>query len=164
MPASARRTDPALWERVKKKVTAGGKGGRPGQWSARKAQIAVADYKKAGGRYCGRKDGSNHLVQWTKEDWGTKSGRKSLESGERYLPKHTREELTDDEYRRTSAKKRQDLQHGQQFSRQPDDVAHKASHARLADLPLAELRRRAASHNIAGRSKMNKQGLIDALS
>jgi hypothetical protein len=37
----------ALFERIK----AGGKGGAPGQWSARKAQMLAQQYKKAGGGY-----------------------------------------------------------------------------------------------------------------
>jgi hypothetical protein len=37
----------AIFERIK----AGGKGGAPGQWSARKAQMTAAAYKKAGGGY-----------------------------------------------------------------------------------------------------------------
>ena len=41
MAKSAERTDPELWEKVKKEITRSSKGGRPGQWSARKAQIAV---------------------------------------------------------------------------------------------------------------------------
>ena len=42
-------TKPALRERIKKRITAGSKGGKPGQWSARKAQMVAAAYKKAGG-------------------------------------------------------------------------------------------------------------------
>ena len=34
------------------------------------------------------------LKQWTKEDWGTSSGKKSSETGERYLPKAARKSLT----------------------------------------------------------------------
>ena len=49
MSDTAEKTDPALWEEVKEEVTAGSKGGRAGQWSARKAQLAVAEYKKRGG-------------------------------------------------------------------------------------------------------------------
>jgi hypothetical protein len=45
MSATAKRTNPALWERVKAKITRGSKGGRSGQWSARKAQMAVNAYK-----------------------------------------------------------------------------------------------------------------------
>ena len=43
---TSKKTDPKLWEKVKQVVTAGDKGGRPGQWSARKAQRAVQEYKK----------------------------------------------------------------------------------------------------------------------
>ena len=45
------RSNPKLWESVKKKVTKGSKGGKPGQWSARKAQMLASAYKKAGGGY-----------------------------------------------------------------------------------------------------------------
>ena len=45
------RSNPKLWESVKKKVTRGSKGGKSGQWSARKAQLAVAEYKKRGVKY-----------------------------------------------------------------------------------------------------------------
>ena len=49
MAGVARKSDPALWESVKSEVTAGDKGGQPGQWSARKAQLATAEYKRRGG-------------------------------------------------------------------------------------------------------------------
>ena len=38
----AEYTDPALRERLKAEITAGDKGGRPGQWSARKAQLLAS--------------------------------------------------------------------------------------------------------------------------
>ena len=164
MTGTAERTDPDLWEKVKQEVTAGDKGGHPGEWSARKAQLAVAQYKKAGGRYRGRKQPDNHLAQWTREEWGTKSGKDSLETGERYLPKDTREQLSDDEYKRTSAKKRADMRRGKQFSEQPKDVADKVAHLHLAELPVKELRRRAAAKEIAGRSRMTREQLMEALS
>lgn len=127
MAATAKRTDPALWERVKEEVTAGDRGGDPGEWSARKAQLAVQEYKKAGGGYEGRKSADNSLSKWTKEDWGTKSGEESGETGERYLPKAAREALTDEEYARTTAKKRRDTRAGRQHSAQPEDVARKTA-------------------------------------
>lgn len=126
----AKRTDPALWEKVKEQVKRGDKGGEPGQWSARKAQFAVQEYKKAGGGYSGGKSKDNHLRQWTEEDWGTKSGKPSGETGERYLPREAREKLSDAEYRRTTAKKREDKTAGRQHSRQPADVAKKTAAAR----------------------------------
>jgi hypothetical protein len=116
------RTDPALWAKVKKEVTAGSKGGRPGQWSARKAQMAVQRYKARGGTYCGPKTkAQKSLTRWTKEDWG------SDRPGDRYLPKKAREALTDEEYRRTSAKKRRDTAKGKQFSKQPAKIAKKTA-------------------------------------
>ena len=73
----------------------------------------------------------NSLDSWTKEDWGTKSGKNSAQgkkaTGERYLPKKARENLTDEEYNRSSAKKRAAARKGQQFSKQPKDVAKKTS-------------------------------------
>ena len=44
-------TKPELRERIKNKVMAGTKGGKAGQWSARKAQLLAVQYKKAGGGY-----------------------------------------------------------------------------------------------------------------
>lgn len=44
-------TDPAKRKRIFNRIKAGGKGGAPGQWSARKAQMVAKAYKKAGGGY-----------------------------------------------------------------------------------------------------------------
>ena len=44
-------TKPAMRKRLFNRIKAGGKGGRPGQWSARKAQMLAQAYKKAGGGY-----------------------------------------------------------------------------------------------------------------
>ena len=44
-------TKPALRKRIFNRINAGSKGGKPGQWSARKAQMTAAAYKKAGGGY-----------------------------------------------------------------------------------------------------------------
>ncbi len=163
MASSAERSDPALWERVKHEVTAGDKGGNAGEWSARKAQLAVQRYKAEGGGYKGRKSADNHLAQWTREEWGTKSGEASKDTGERYLPKNARDALSDHEYARSTAKKRADTAKGKQFSAQPPDVAVKTADARLADLPRAELLKRAAQRGIAGRSRMKKAELVTAL-
>ena len=93
MPQTAEKTDPTLWDNINSKIQRGNKGGRPGQWSARKAQLAVQQYKAAGGGYKGKKSAANHLVQWTRAEWGTKSGKNSTATGERYLPKRARERL-----------------------------------------------------------------------
>ena len=66
-------------------------------------------------------------MEWGKEDWGTKSGKESGETGERYLPREARDHLTKEEYDRTTAKKRADTKKGKQFSAQPKDVAKKTA-------------------------------------
>jgi hypothetical protein len=131
MTGTAERTNPQLWDKVKSEVTSGDKGGKPGQWSARKAQLAVVAYKKRGGGYTGPKSEDNHLVQWTRQAWGTKSGKASGKTHERYLPKAARTKLSEAEYSRTTAKKRADTAKGMQFSRQPKDVAGKVAPFRV---------------------------------
>jgi hypothetical protein len=166
MGSTAKRTDPALWERVKRKVTAGDKGGRPGEWSARKAQLAVQDYKRRGGGYAGAKPADNSLGRWTKEDWGTASGKRSRDSGERYLPRKARDSLSAEEYRRTSDRKRRDTKAGRQVSPQPKDVARKTARHRGgggAAASKAELMEEARWRGIPGRSRMDKQALRHAL-
>lgn len=81
-----------------------------------------------------KKESQESLDSWTKEDWGTKSGKNSTQgskaTGERYLPKKARESLTDKEYARSTAKKRAAMRKGQQFSKQPEDVAKKTARHR----------------------------------
>ena len=43
---SAKKTNEKMWKRIVSSVKSGSAGGRPGQWSARKAQIATKRYKK----------------------------------------------------------------------------------------------------------------------
>ena len=44
-------TKPILRKRIFQQIKAGSKGGAPGQWSARKAQLLAVKYKQAGGGY-----------------------------------------------------------------------------------------------------------------
>jgi hypothetical protein len=164
MAATAEKTNQKLWEMVKSRVTKGDEGGKPGQWSARKAQLAVTEYKQEGGGYKGKKDPHNHLVAWQKEAWGTKSGAESGKTGERYLPKKAREALSDEEYKRTTAKKRADGRKGRQFSAQPADVARKTAPFRAdGGQTKAALMQQAAARGVRGRSRMNKAELEQAL-
>ena len=165
MAKTAEKTDPKLWDKVKTDVTEGDKGGRPGQWSARKAQLATQEYKKEGGGYAGARTSDNHLAQWTREDWGTKSGAESGETGERYLPKQAREHLSDADYRRTTDKKRSDTAKGRQFSAQPGDIAARTARDRKTGhaSTRADLLKQAARQGIPGRSKMKKAELEKAL-
>lgn len=116
-------TDPAMRERLKRKIMAGSRGGRPGEWSARKAQLLSAEYEKAGGGYTGgRSKAQRSLSRWTKQDWRTKSGKPSLETGERYLPTAAIGALSSAEYAASTRAKRSATG---QFSRQPKRIAMK---------------------------------------
>ena len=44
-------SNPTMRKNLFNKIKAGGKGGNPGQWSARKAQMLAKQYKAKGGRY-----------------------------------------------------------------------------------------------------------------
>jgi len=126
------RTDEAKWKRIVASVKAGSKGGKSGQWSARKAQLATQQYKKAGGGYKGKKTkAQKSLSKWTREDWGTKSGKPSTQgskaTGERYLPKKARERLSASEYAATTRAKREGTKKGKQFVKQPKKIAKKTA-------------------------------------
>ncbi len=127
---TARRTDEPLWRRIVKQVTREGRGGNPGQWSARKAQLAVRLYKEAGGGYVGSKSDELSLTKWTRQRWRTKSGKPSLETGERYLPAKAIESLSSAEYAATTRAKRAGLASGEQFTRQPKKIASKVARYR----------------------------------
>ena len=49
--AAGNYTKPTMRKRLFKKILAGSKGGKAGQWSARKAQMLAKQYKAKGGRY-----------------------------------------------------------------------------------------------------------------
>lgn len=71
------------------------------------------------------KKSQRSLKKWTKQDWGTKSGKPSKKTGERYLPKAARKALTAKEYAATTRKKREDTKKGKQHSKQPKKIAAK---------------------------------------
>lgn len=120
----AKKKNPALWKRIVSRVKSGSKGGKPGQWSARKAQLAVNLYKKQGGTYKGKKSETS-LSKWTKQKWRTKSGKKSSETGERYLPEKAIKSLSPSEYAATTRAKREGTKKGKQFVKQPKKIAEK---------------------------------------
>lgn len=123
MPDTATKTDPSKWERAK----ADAKAKMGGKHSARAMQEATRLYKERGGGYSGAKSSENKLSKWSSEDWGTKSGKKSSETGERYLPKKAREALTPAEYAATTRAKRAGTAAGKQFVKQPATIAKKTA-------------------------------------
>ncbi len=62
------------------------------------------------------------LKNWGKQKWRTKSGKKSSETGERYLPEAAIKSLSPQQYAATTAKKRKDKRAGKQFSKQPESI------------------------------------------
>lgn len=67
------------------------------------------------------------LATWTAQNWRTKSGKKSSETGERYLPEKAIKALSAQEYAATTRKKRADKKKGKQFSKQPKKIAKKTA-------------------------------------
>lgn len=123
---TAKRSNESLWQRIKSQVQNEETGGtRAGQWSARKALIAVRRYKDAGGRYIGRRQRSNSLRRWVKQDWTTKSGKPSHVTGERYLPRRAFSSLSSRELASVNRSKRRAMREGRQFSRMSRRIVSK---------------------------------------
>jgi hypothetical protein len=121
------RTNEALWSKAKAEA----KAKMGGKHSARAMQLAGKLYREKGGSYTGPKTkAQSSMSKWTKEDWGTKSGKPSGKTGERYLPKKARESLTTSEYAATTKAKREGTKRGQQFVKQPKKIAAKTARFR----------------------------------
>ncbi len=133
-------TDPELRERIKEGIKASDKGGKPGQWSARKSQLLVNEYEKAGGGYKGERDADQkHLKQWTEEEWQTREGEASArEGGEttRYLPKEAWERLSPEEREATEEKKREGSKKGEQYVENTDAAKEARKEASGSGQPI----------------------------
>lgn len=111
-------TDPELRARLKEEIKAGDRGGRPGQWSARKSQLLTGEYEKNGGGYRHegeRTEAQRHLEQWTGQDWRTQDGSAGARDADgtgRYLPDAAWQLLSEEERQATDRRKRDaDQQH-----------------------------------------------------
>jgi hypothetical protein len=112
------RTNETKWKSIVASVKAGSKGGKPGQWSARKAQLATLRYKKSGGGYSGPKTKAQQsLSKWTKEKWRTSDGKPAKRSGgtTRYLPDAAWSKLSASEKAATNRAKMRGSKSGKQF-------------------------------------------------
>lgn len=76
------------------------------------------------------KKSQRSLANWTKQKWRTKSGKKSSETGERYLPEAAIKALSPAEYAATTRAKRKGTKAGKQFVRQPKSIAKKTKRYR----------------------------------
>lgn len=76
------------------------------------------------------KESQKSLKYWTRQDWRTKSGKPSSETGERYLPAAAIKSLSAAEYAATSRAKREGMAKGEQFVPQPKSIAEKTARFR----------------------------------
>lgn len=124
--SSAKKTNPGLWDKIVASTKAGTKGGDPGEWSARKAQLAVQKYKAQGGGYVGAKSSDNSLAKWTDQKWRTSDNSPS-EGKKRYLPDKAWSALSPAEKAATNKAKAAGNAKGKQFVAQPDKIAKKTA-------------------------------------
>lgn len=138
--ADAKYTKPGLRERIKSRVMASSDGGKPGQWSARKAQLVAQKYEERGGGYKGgQSEGQESLSTWTKEKWTTSDGKPAERKGgtTRYLPENAWRRLSPGQRAATNAKKREGSRKGEQFV--PNTQAAKAARKEAAlNQPVAQ--------------------------
>lgn len=135
--SSGNYTKPGLRERIKSQVMAGSDGGKPGQWSARKAQLVAQKYKERGGGYKGGKsEAQKSLSKWTKQEWTTSDGKPAERPGgtTRYLPKDSWKKLSPGERAATNAKKREGSREGRQFVANTEAAAEARKEAAMFEL------------------------------
>ena len=70
------------------------------------------------------------LKNWTAQKWRTKSGKRSSDTGERYLPEAAIKSLSPSEYAATTRAKRAGKATGKQFVKQPKAIAAKTARFR----------------------------------
>ncbi|MEM7808325.1 MAG: Rho termination factor N-terminal domain-containing protein [Planctomycetota bacterium] len=175
-------TKPELRARLKEEIKESDKGGKFGQWSARKSQLLTQRYEAEGGGYKGEKtDEQKSLERWTNEDWQTQEGNAAaIGEGEdgstkRYLPEKAWDLLSDEEKEKTDRKKQRE---GEEEAKQFVDNTAKAkaarkfvSHGDASDLTVDMLQRLdrnelydlARQRDVSGRSKMDKEELAHAI-
>ncbi len=132
-------THPELREEIKEEIKASDKGGKEGQWSARKSQLLTQEYEKRGGGYKGEKGQSQkNLEKWTEEEWQTREGDADArqDDGEttRYLPKKAWEQMSEEEKEETERRKREGSRQGRQYVPNTDEARQARKEA--AALPL----------------------------
>lgn len=147
-------TQPELREEIKAEVLAGDKGGKPGQWSARKAQMVAHEYEARGGGYKHeRTEAQEHLHEWTAEHWQTSDGKPAERDGvtTRYLPAEAWDKLSPGEKKATNAKKIKGSKEGKQFVANTQAAA-KARHDAESTPEQAD---KAAGTRVVPRAKKN---------
>lgn len=190
-------TDPELRRRLKEEILQSDKGGKPGQWSARKSQLLVREYESHGGGYkTDEKDeAARSLEIWSEQEWQTEAGDDRARDGQitkRYLPKAVWDQLSESEKEEAERSKEAASQRGLQHvewtpavkavmerfeaefeaehdsAQNPQSAKDDDSENPEEDMPeekksKQELYNQAKQLNVEGRSKMNRQELIEAI-
>lgn len=123
--SSSTYTKPKLREKIKKEVKDGDKGGKEGQWSARKSQLVAQKYKAAGGGYDKEKGApQKSLDAWTDEKWTTADGKKARkgDTTDRYLPNEAWEKMSPAQKKKTRKKKQAGAKAGAQYVENTGDA------------------------------------------
>jgi hypothetical protein len=150
-------TDPELRARLKEEIKAGDRGGKPGQWSARKSQLLTHEYEAHGGGYRHegeRTQSQEHLREWTEQEWHTADGgdrARGTDGTRRYLPDAAWQLLSDDEKEATDRRK----QDGDEQHVANTDAAKEARKAaELLDVDATEARKRVSA--MSGDSQLDR--------
>jgi len=163
-------TKPELRRKIKQEIMESDKGGKPGQWSARKSQLLVQEYEKRGGGYQGEKDeAARSLEEWTEQNWQTQEedgkARKNNKT-KRYLPQEVWERLSEEEKQEVEENKQSASQQGEQYAEWTTAVKRVMGEIQQSDesqLTKRELYQKAQELEIEGRSKMDKSQLYEAI-
>lgn len=170
-------TKPKLREHIKEEIKASDRGGKPGQWSARKSQLLVQEYEQQGGGYTTdvKDEAAKSLEEWSDQNWQTKEGQgQARQTGQtkRYLPQEVWERLSDKEKQEAEASKQQASQQGEQYVEWTPAIKRAMAEAGYSSNPedtnaneptKQELYEQAQELEIEGRSQMNKAELQAAV-
>lgn len=120
-------TDPALRVELKEKVKAESKGGKSGQWSARKSQLLTKEYEDQGGGYKHKGQlthAQKDLKKWTEQEWQTADDTKVQKDDKtsRYLPKKVWNNLSAKEREETNRLKEKGSLNHKQYVQNPSSV------------------------------------------
>jgi len=121
-------TKPQMRDRIKAEIYCSDKGGDPGEWSARKAQLTVQRYEAEGGGYKNEGEferSQEDLMIWTEQEWQTEDGTPSLPEGDRYLPRDFWDTLSEEEKRKVNETKEEGTEEGKQFVSLPEEISEK---------------------------------------
>ena len=158
-------THPELREEIKEEIKASDKGGKEGQWSARKSQLLTQEYEKRGGGYKGEKgESQKNLEKWTEEEWQTREGdADARQDGEtrRYLPKKAWENMSEEEREETERKKREGSKQGQQYVANTDEAKQARKEAALPLSNYDALGVEEVEKKAKGLSREEIQNLLD---